>query len=361
MEKFGRAIACVGMQYGSEGKGAIASYLAPGISAAVRIGAANAGHTIYYQGRPYLMRQIPCGWVNPYAKLVIGISAHISLSVLLEEISLIERVLPIRDRLIIDPSAHVITEDQILRERSSGLAGRISSTSGKAGLGIGVSRADKLMRDQCLLAKDVPELAPFIGDTALFLAERLDEDQIVFFEGTQGFGLSVDHGYFPYTTSCDTTAQSLFAGCGVNPYGFDVEVIGVVRSYPIRVGGPSGPFNPDSSELSWSEVAKKAGFKEDITEKTSVTGAIRRVATFSEEGFTRACLINRPTAIALTFADHLDARVYEQERLTGKVIEFIGQLEDIGGIPVTLVKTGPHTTIDFDDYRRSMLRRMALV
>lgn len=359
-EKNGRAIAIVGLQFGSEGKGAISSHLAPIASATVRIGAANAGHTVMYNNTPYVMRQIPCGWVNPLTKLVIGISSMISLPVLLAEIALIEKVLPIRRRLFIDAHAHVITEDQIVRETNTSLAERISSTSAKSGLGIAMAMTDKILRSpECRLAKNVPELKEYISDTAHFLNKQLDLDQIIVFEGTQGFGLSVDHGYFPYTTSRDTTAQSLFAGTGVNPYGFNVEVIGVARTYPIRVGGNSGPFNPDSVELTWEEVAQRAGDTRDISERTSVTNSLRRVATFSWEGFMRACMVNRPNEIALTFADHLDPRVYEKRSLTSKVEEFILQIEHMSGIPVGLIKTGPNTTIDRDWYRGSMLRKIA--
>jgi len=326
----------------------------------VRIGASNAGHTVIYKSMPYVMRQIPCAWVNPFTKLVIGIAAIISLPVLLAEIAMIEKVLPVRHRLFIDEHAHVITEDQILRESHSGLAERISSTSAKSGLGIGIAMTDKIMRSEgCKLAKDVSELKPYITDTVTLLNKELDLDQIIIFEGTQGFELSIDHGIFPYTTSRDTTASSLFTGTGVNPYGFDVEVIGVARAYPIRVGGNSGPFNNDSEELTWSEVATRAGSTQDITEKTSVTKSVRRVATFSWEGLEHACMVNRPTEIALTFADHIDAAVYEKEFLTEKVTEFVEKIKCVSGVSVGIVKTGPHTTIDRDWYRSSMLRKIA--
>lgn len=349
------------MQFGSEGKGAFSSYLSPAASAVVRIGAANAGHTVIHKGIPYVMRQIPCGWVNPDATLVIGVSSMISLQVLLDEIAKIESVLPIRHRLKIDGRAHVITQNQIEREALTGLAGRIASTSAKSGLGIGTAMADKVLRSpECRFAQDVPELRPYIADTVEYLNTELDQGGIVIFEGTQGFGLSVDHGQFPYTTSRDTTAQSLIAGCGVNPCGFDVETIGVVRAYPIRVGGDSGPFNHDSKELTWEQIAERSGSTWDITEKTSVTKTVRRVATFSWEGFKRSCMINRPTEIALTFADHIDASVYEQETLTDKVMNFIDMLEErSGGIPVNLIKTGPHTVIDTNWYRKSMLQKIA--
>ncbi len=358
--KAGNVIAIVGLQFGSEGKGAISSYLSPAASVSVRIGAANAGHTVIHENISYVMRTIPCGWVNPDAKLVIGISSMISLSVLLEEIQKIEKVSSIRNRLFIDANAHVITDDQIYREMQTGLAERISSTSAKSGLGIGMAMADKVLRSpDCRMAKDIPQLKPYLCDTVDLLNDELDLDQQIILEGTQGFGLSLDHGFFPYTTSRDTTAQSLFSGTGLNPYDFDVEVIGVARAYPIRVGGPSGLFDSDSTELSWDEVAKRAGDTRDITEKTSVTKTIRRVATFSFEGLVRACRVNRLSEIALTFADHIDAAVYDKSFISDKVMDFIYKIEERTGVSVGLVKTGPNVTLDFNRYRNTMLRKLA--
>jgi adenylosuccinate synthase len=326
----------------------------------VRIGASNAGHTVMYNRTPYVMRTIPCGWINPDAKLVIGISSMISLQILLDEIETIDKILPIKDRLLIDAHAHVITDHQIYREMQTGLAERISSTSAKSGLGIGMAMADKVLRDPgCRFAKDVPELQEYLCDTVDFLNNELDFGGQIILEGTQGFGLSLEHGFFPYVTSRDTTAQSLFAGTGLNPYGFEVEVIGVARAYPIRVGGPSGLFNSDSEEISWQEVAKRAGDIRDITEKTSVTKSIRRVATFSMEGIRRACQINRVSEIALTFTDHIDASIYEKDYLSDKVQNFISKIESVTKTEVGFVKTGPHRIIDLNHYRQSMMRKIA--
>ena len=83
---FGTVTIIVGMQYGSEGKGAITFYLAPGECLGVRSGGANAGHTIYYKNRKFIMRQIPSVWINPSAKLVLSAGAIINLDVLLKKL-----------------------------------------------------------------------------------------------------------------------------------------------------------------------------------------------------------------------------------------------------------------------------------
>lgn len=359
--KYGRVLIIAGMQYGSEGKGAIASYLAPIVSMGVRSGAANAGHTIYYGGRKYIMRQIPSVWINPYAQLVIGISSLVSIDILLNEIKMVENILgeTLEGRLFIDQKAHVIQEDQIRRESKSGLAERIGSTSAMAGEGIGVAMADKVLRKaSCLQVKDVKVLRPYIADTVDMINDCLDQDQIVLLEGTQGFGLSLEHGEFPYVTSRDTTPAALAASVGISAHHFDIDVIGVARTYPIRVAGNSGPFGGGSQEITWEELTKISGANMPLSEKTSVTGKIRRVATFNWQDFEKACQVVRPTELALTFADYLDWCVHEEGKLSIEIERFIENMEKISNVPVTLVKTGAQTTIDFDHYRRSILRRV---
>ncbi len=355
----GRVVTVVGMQYGSEGKGAVTSYLAPGCSVGVRSGAANAGHTIYFRGQKFIMRQIPTAWINPFAKLVIGIGALLSLDVLFEEIALVEQFLPIRDRLFIDSKAHVITSAQVEEEMMSDLAERIGSTSAIGKEGIGVAMAEKVLRKStCRQAKDTPELKDYLFDTVELINDELDREEIILLEGTQGIGLSLEHGEFPFVTSRDTSAAALAASVGISPHHFFNQVIGVTRTYPIRVAGNSGPFGEDSEEISWEEVAHRAGSRESIMEKTSVTNRVRRVATFSESDFVRACRINRPTEIALTFADYLDWSVHEEECVTPSVSAFMERIEMLSDAEVMLLKTGPNAILDFDSYRQNILRRI---
>lgn len=359
----GKLFVVTGMQFGSEGKGAIASYLAPVMSLGVRFGAANAGHTIYFRGEKFIMRQIPTTWVNPDAKLAIGVGAMISLPLLLEEIALIGRYLPIRERLFIDRNAHVVQEEHIESEAEGDLAERIGSTSAFSREGIGAATAAKVLRDaSCVQVKDVPELRRYAADTVDFINTSLDRGAYVLLEGTQGFGLSLEHGHFPFVTSRDTSVSALAASIGVNHADFNTDVIGVVRTFPIRVAGNSGPFDFRSKEVSWEFVRRHARTKEPIIEYTSVTNKVRRVATFSYEGFKRACQVNRPTEIALTFADYLDWSVHEKETIgdSVRVQSFVDRLKEIAQVPVTLVKTGPQTTVDLDDYRRNILRRLGV-
>src|SRR4051794_26179448 len=116
-------ITCVvGGQFGSEGKGAIAAAIAGEYDIHVRVGAANAGHTVYTAphsdpGKAYpqkhVLQQIPCAaYTHPGASLVLGPGALISPEILRAEIKLNEEWRVAKGlpdlRLLIDWRAHVI-------------------------------------------------------------------------------------------------------------------------------------------------------------------------------------------------------------------------------------------------------------
>ncbi len=359
LETGSRLFFIIGMQFGSEGKGGITCYLAPLMCMAIRTGAANAGHTIFFRGQPFVMRQLPSAWINPVTELVIGLGAIISLDVLLEEIAIVDALQPIKHRLFIDRRAHVVTTDQKRREARTDLAQRIGSTSARSREGIGMATADKILRRaNCVQAQVVPALQPYLADTVDLINTRLDRGAFVQLEGTQGFGLDLDHGQFPYTTSRGTTVSALAASCGINPQPFQTDIIGVVRTYPIRVAGNSGPFGRYSKEITWQRLTRCAGAPELIEEKISVTNRIRRVATWSWDDLQKAVQVNRPTELALTFADYLDWSIHGKIDLTRPVESFIAEVEEVTGVPVTLVKTAPQTVIDYNHYRSRMICKL---
>lgn len=364
----GKVIVVVGMQYGSEGKGAIVSHLAPIANIGIRSGAANAGHTIYFKGKKIIMRQIPSVWTNPNAKLIIGLGAIISPDILLEEIEHIDKLLPIKDRLFIDYRAHIITPEQIQEEQRTDLALRIGSTSALSKEGIGSAQADKVLRkSNCVQVVNFEPLARYLRDTVELVNESFQlsaNGNIVILEGTQGFGLSLDHGRFPFVTSRDTSAMALAASVGLPIHQIHTEIIGVVRTYPIRVAGNSGSFGDDAEEITWDEITRQAGAPNQIIETTSVTGNMRRVGTFSKNEFLKACAVNRPTCLALTFGDYLDWTAHEHKRLTRPIKDFISMLERLSGVPVSFVKTGSKTVVDLEkqkvnDFWRSICKDAA--
>lgn len=325
----------VGGQFGSEGKGKTTNYLAglaPG-PVVVRCGGPNSGHTIYKAGAPLILRQVPCGVLNPTARLLIAPGALVDPEVLMDEIHACALT---PERLGIDSKCVIISERDKRCEREAGLGHRISSTL--SGTGSAVAR--KVWRDpDMLFAKDTPCLRQFVVDVMSEVNHAHDRGGRVIIEGTQGFGLSLHHGQYPYVTSRDTTAAGFLSEAGVSPVCVD-QIVLVIRTFPIRVGGPSGHLR---NEISWEDLRKVSGYPHPISEHTSVTHRLRRVARFDWEIVLRAVTANRPTAIALHGVDYLSYRNYgamSEVDLTDDVRAFIGEVESRTGTPVRLVFTG---------------------
>jgi len=329
----------VGGQYGSEGKGNIAFYLAPEYDVLVRVGGPNAGHTVYAKDGPYVHHQLPSGTRNGSAKLLIGPGAVINPGSLLSEAQDCG-VTP--ERLVIDPRAMVIEPRD--REAEADLVKRIGST----GQGVGSATSRRIMDRGApiRLAKDVGDLKPFLKETQLALESAYAQRRRIFLEGTQGTGLSLFHGEYPYVTSRDTTVAGTLSEAGISP-GRVNRIIMACRPYPIRVQSPpEGTSGIMEHEISWEIVSERSGIPLDrlkATEKTSTTKKDRRVAEFDWDLLQRAAALNAPTDLALTFADYISAdneKAYRFEQLSIDTIRFIEEIERIAAAPVSLISTG---------------------
>jgi adenylosuccinate synthase len=333
----------VGGQFGGEGKGKITSYLAlmdkPWIVA--RAGGPNAGHTVVLGGRTLKFRMLPSGAVSPRGQLLLGPGSLLDPEILLREAS----QFGVASRIGIDPQAGIIETSHIDQERrNSHLSSRIGSTCSGTGMA-SAARAQRTLRRAC----DVPALLPYLADVPARIQECLSEKAEVLAEGTQGFGLSLFHGTYPYVTSYDTSASALASSLGIGPKRVD-RVVLVLRTFAIRVA--PGPL---SHELSVEESTCLG-----IREYGTVTGRLRRVGRFDLGLAKRAVMINSPTEIALTGLDYLDPScrgVREIGRLSKGTREYIETLERELGVRVTLISTGPDTwdTIDVRNPREEHL------
>ena len=341
----------VGGQYGSEGKGQIAAYLAKDYDYLVRVGGPNAGHTVYLDPRPYVFHHLPSGTIsNPKARLIIGAGAVIYAPTICQEIA--DRSVDC-ERLSIDPQAMIITKKD--RRAESGLRNNIGSTA----QGVGAATARKITGREhgVVLAGSIPELKPFIRDTRRVLEEAFCSRKRVLLEGTQGTGLSLHHGYYPYVTSRDTTVAGCLAEAGISPSRVR-KVVMVCRTYPIRVQSPTGKTSgPMSQEISWAEISRRSGIRvEELRrhEITSTTKRRRRVCEFDWVLLRKAATLNAPTDIALTFTDYLDAKNRDArrfEQLQKDTILFIEEIERVATAPVSLISTRFHARSIID--RRS--------
>ena len=337
----------VGAQFGSEGKGHVAAYLAKDYDVLVRVGGPNAGHTVSSASGIYTYHQLPSGARDTTAKLLLGPGMTINVDKLLSEIAECGIT---EDRLYIDPQAMVIEQQDIDAEQSK-IVGTISST-GQGGGAAAARRITGRGEVTTRLARDVEELKPYVGVAPDYRGSSLRQlesayasGQSVLLEGTQGSGLSLFHGDYPYVTSRDTNVAGCLAEAGISPSRVR-RVIMVTRLTPIRVADPeNGTSGPLKHEITFDIVAEQAGLDPaEVTslEKTSTTHRPRRVGWFEWEEFRRACELNGPTDIVLTFADYVSvknqsARRFEQ--LTQDTIKFVEELERVAHAPVSLINT----------------------
>jgi adenylosuccinate synthase len=356
----------VGGQWGSEGKGHVASYLAPEYQFLVRVGGPNAGHKVFEPKGPFTFHQLPSGSRNSEARLLIAPGAVLRSSLLIDEINRAEIE---HDRLSIDPRAMVIADEDVAFEEET-LKKWIASTA----QGVGAAAARRIMRGALApglekpdslapvaLAGNIPELKPWVRDTREILDDAFRQRAMVFIEGTQGTGLSILHGDYPHVTSRDTTVAGCLSEAGISASRLR-KIVMVVRSYPIRVQDPdtegytSGPMG---RPITWEEISERSGIALDELrrhEVTSTTGRKRRVAEFNWSLLRRSASINGPTDVALSFADYISIRNRDAQRfeqLTQETIQFIEEIERVTAAPVSLISTR------FDRPYRSIIDRRA--
>jgi adenylosuccinate synthase len=233
----------------------------------------------------------------------------------------------------------ICTEDRVFEK--STLEPEIGSTA----QGVGAATSRKILRTAAhppvQLARDIPELTPYIRPSLEVLEGAFSQGARVFVEGTQGTGLSIHHGIYPFVTSRETSGSGCLAEAGIAPSRVRKTIM-VVRTYPIRVEGNSGFMG---NELDWAVISGRSGIPLGellAAERTTTTDKKRRVAEFDWNLLRRAASLNGPTDIALTFADYVTienrkARRFEQ--LSEDTIRLVEEIERVAAAPVSLITT----------------------
>lgn len=345
----GKVAVLVGGGFGSEAKGSISAYLASKsteipLDTATSGAGAQAGHSTKKQdGTFYVCFHLPTHAVErEEASAYINAGAIIEIDALFDELAACH-VDP--KRVTIHPRAAVILPEHREAERApSSAATRLGSTQ----KGVGAALAAKISRSASLAGAQ-PSLAHMVS--------KMDLNQLLLNGGTavlevpQGTGLSINHGLsYPTCTSRDCYVTSGMSDAGIHP-SFLGEVCMVIRTKPIRVGniidrdsglelGNSGPFYPDSIELSWERDLPGV-----TPEKTTVTKRVRRIASWSDQQYRDALGLNRPSIVALTFVDYLSG--------TGEFFRQINRMANIeaslGLKPQRLFSVGPNIEDVTDD------------
>ena len=329
-------IAVLGAQWGDEGKGKIVDLLTPNFSIVARYqGGHNAGHTVYANGRKFVLRLLPSGILHEGIACVIGNGVVVDPQALFAEIDEIARAgIAIGDRLIISDKAHLILpyhrELDLLSEARRGER-KIGTTSrgigpayedkiARRGVRVGdlanpeslaeavrhnVAARNRIIGDTVMdwrqvlddLARAWERMAPWVADVSLYLDRARRAGRSILFEGAQGTLLDIDHGTYPYVTSSNATIGGVCTGLGVGPRAID-GVLGAAKAYTTRVG--EGPL---PTELT-GELGNR--LRESGQEFGAVTGRPRRCGWYDAVAVRYAVRVNGLSALALTKLDVLD-------------------------------------------------------
>ena len=327
----------VGAFWGDEGKGKIISYLAlkDNLDFCVRTGSVNAAHTVWYEGKKYALHMVPAAFINPKTRLLIAAGANVHVGQFFEEVELTQ-VDP--KRIGIDQNASIIEQKHSDQDKASAVNKGIGTT----GWGVGPALEERVRRT-AKLAKDIPELKPYLADEVAEVNDGLDEGKKVLLEGTQGFMLSLFlGGGYPYVTGRDTGASAIASEAGVGPTRVD-DVIIVYKSFMTRVG--AGPL---PGEITKEEAQKRGWF-----EVAAGTGRDRRSAPFDFDLAKKTAKINGATQAAMTKLDCIypsckGARKYDD--LPKEAKDFIKEAEIRTGVPIVFIGTGPDA-LDLIDRR----------
>lgn len=340
----GRATIVTGVQFGDEGKGKIVDILSEQADLVCRVqGGNNAGHTIWIGQKKVVTHLLPSGILRPDKRVAIGAGVVLDPFVFIEEIQSLELggVSITKDRLLLDPRAHVILPLHKLREKESeATLSKTGSAVGTTGRGIGPTYASRSMREgprvcDILSEKSLdtflstypqyeegltPEkrkellmagqkLSEFVTDVAAASLQALEDGAKLLIEGAQGAMLDVSFGTYPYVTSSSLVSGSAAGGLGIPPTRIS-RIVGIIKAYMTRVG--NGPF---PSELS-------GAFSDSLREKGqefgATTGRPRRVGWLDLVALKYMSKLNGLTDIALMKADVLDG--FEQ---IGVVTDYI--------------------------------------
>jgi len=325
-----------GAFWGDEGKGKIISYLAlkDQLDVCVRTGSVNAAHTVWYQGKRYALHMVPAAFINEKCRLLIGVGANVHIAQFFKEVE----VTNVKNRIGIDHQASIIQEKHSIQDKTNS---HLKGVVGTTGWGVGPAIEERVRRS-AKLAKDIPELQPYLTDVAREVNNAIDNGNKVLLEGVQGLMLSLFHGTYPYVTGRDTSASAICSEAGVGPTKVN-NVLIVFKAFMTRVGG--GPL---PGELPKEETIKRRWFE------IAATGRERRAAPFNFELAKKTVMINGATQAAVTKLDILylqckGARTYAE--LPEEAKQFINEIEKQTGIPVVLIGTGPEA-LDIVDRRK---------
>ncbi len=336
----------LGLQWGDEGKGKIVDVLTPKYDIIARFqGGPNAGHTIEFDGKKFVLHTIPSGIFNEKTINVIGNGVIIDPFVLKKELAQLNKGgIQVHENLVISRKAHIILPTHRLLDAVSEQA-KGKNKIGSTLKGISPAYTDKISRNgmrigdlessefekryqlarerhmrmidqfgidysemtfdgltfpeyekNWLESLDILRLLKKVN-SEYYLNNALRNGKKILAEGAQGTLLDIDFGSYPFVTSSNTITAGVCSGLGVAPANVG-SVFGIFKAYCTRVG--SGPFPTELMDND-GESLRKVG-----NEFGSTTGRPRRCGWLDLPALKYAVMLNGVTELMMMKADVLN-------------------------------------------------------
>ena len=338
MEK-GKVDALLGIVFGDEGKGKVVDVFTPKYDVVARFaGGPNAGHTIIFEGKKFVLRSIPSGIFAEDKINIIGNGCVIAPDLFMAEAKELETAgYDLKKRLHISKRAHLILPTHRVLDRAyeaakgknkvgttgKGIGPTYSDKASRIGLRVGdilenfdskyqalKARHEQILKDLNFTDYDITEeekawmegihyMSTFpLTDTEVEINQYLKEGKSVLAEGAQGTMLDIDHGTYPFVSSSNTTSGGVCTGLGIGPKQVG-EVFGIFKAYSTRVG--SGPVPVELFDETGDKI------REIGHEYGAVTGRNRRCGWVDLVALKYAIMINGVTQLVMMKSDVLDS------------------------------------------------------
>lgn len=334
----GKIDALLGIVFGDEGKGKVVDVFTPRYDVVARFaGGPNAGHTIIFEGKKFVLRSIPSGIFAEDKVNIIGNGCVIAPDLFMLEAKELENAgYSLKNRLHISKRAHLILPTHRVLDRAyeaakgkakvgttgKGIGPTYSDKASRIGLRVGdilenfeekyaklKARHEQILRDLNYTDYDITEeekqwmagieyMCGFqLTDTEIEINKLLAEGKNVLAEGAQGTMLDIDHGTYPFVSSSNTTSGGVCTGLGVGPTAIR-DVYGIFKAYSTRVG--SGPFPVELFDET-GDILREIGH-----EYGAVTGRNRRCGWVDLVALKYAIMVNGVTKLIMMKSDVLD-------------------------------------------------------
>ena len=334
----GKVDALLGIVFGDEGKGKVVDFFTPQYDVVARFaGGPNAGHTIIFDGKKFVLRSIPSGIFDEGKINIIGNGCVIAPDLFMAEARELENAgYSLTERLHISRRAHLILPTHRVLDRAyeaakgkdkvgttgKGIGPTYSDKAARIGLRVGdilhnfeskynalKARHEQILRDLNYTDYDITEeeqrwmegieyMRKFnLTDTEIEINRYLEEGKNVLAEGAQGSLLDIDHGTYPFVSSSSTTSGGVCTGLGIAPNKID-RIFGIFKAYSTRVG--SGPFPVELFDETGDEIRRIGN------EFGAVTGRNRRCGWVDLVALKYTIMINGVTDLVMMKSDVLD-------------------------------------------------------